>query len=110
MKGILKSTFTLSKHKGVRVSFSDIPFDGRLSFVANADMWSVVESGDWAADNRTGAKFANELLGYMREDTNRVPMLGHVIRDMVQKGQFGPIEIGFVHRLATVISSSLRGS
>lgn len=78
-------------------------FGGRLSFVAPADMWAVVESGDWAADNRQGAQFANELLSYMKEDPNRVPMLGHVIRDMVSKSRFGAVEIGFIHRLAVAI-------
>ena len=81
------------------------PFGGRLSFVAPANMWAVTETGDWTVDTRTGAKYASELTAFMEEDPCRVPMLGHVIRDMVQRGKFGAIEIGFCHHLSAILAT-----
>ncbi len=84
------------------------PFGGRLSFVAPANMWAVSETGDWTADTRKGAMYASELTAFLLEDPCRVPTLGHVMRDMVQRGKFGPIEIGFCQYISATLAN-LRG-
>lgn len=66
------------------------------------DLWAVQETGDTAADNATGREHALELVRYMR-DNEAAPTLGHIVRAMVEKGRFGPIEIGFCQRIASAV-------
>jgi hypothetical protein len=52
--------------------------------------------------------YASELTAFLLEDPCRVPTLGHVMRDMVQRGKFGPIEIGFCQYISATLAN-LRG-
>lgn len=81
-------------------------FDGRLPFITPVDMWAVTETGNWSEDNRTGARYAKALVDVLRDDKTRVPMLGHIFRDMLGHGKFGPIEVGFCHYLSATLANS----
>jgi len=86
------------------------PFGGKLEFVSGADMWSVNSTDDWAVDNRTGAKYADQLIKYIQEDPHRLPMLGHVLREIVRKNRFGALEVGFSHRIAVELLGTTRAT
>lgn len=75
-------------------------FEGRLSFIAGSNMWAVERADDWHTDNRTGARYATELITYMQETGRHTPLLGHIVRDIMRHGVFGAVEVGFFHRLA----------
>lgn len=77
-----------------------------LPFVSDKDLWSVCETGNWSADNRQGAEHGKRLVSFLRENPARAPMLGNVLRDMVRKGNFGAVEVGFSHYLAAILASN----
>lgn len=83
---------------------SPLSIEEHLDFVSGSSAWTVMYTGDWDADNRTGARYAGQLIFLMRSDSRLTPMLGHVARDMMRKGEFNGIEVGFFHRLAAEIS------
>jgi len=80
------------------------PTAASLPFVRAAgdhieSLWSIEESGDWSADNRLGRAYADACLDYMRQ--SEFPgFLAHVVRAMVEKKQFGGVEVGFLHFIA----------
>lgn len=86
------------------------PFEGKLEFVAGADMWAVAPTGDWAEDNRTGSKYAGQIIKYIQDDHHRLPLLGHILREMVRKARFGAIEVGFSHRIAVEFLAASRSA
>jgi len=54
----------------------------------------IVETGDWAADNRAGREAAIICIRHMVE--NGTPNhLCQVVRGMISKGRFGGVEVGF---------------
>lgn len=57
------------------------------------------ETGDYAADCRTGRQVADRLLAAMRERDDPA-MLGMAIRKIVEHKRYSGIEVGFCHRLA----------
>jgi hypothetical protein len=64
--------------------------------------WSVRETGDVGADIVTGVEYAETLL---RRSKDSGPLmvrmaLQAVLEDMVKKGAVGPIEHGFLFRIA----------
>jgi hypothetical protein len=86
--------------------------ESRLPFVEldpeNPDMplavWSVTESGDHDADSATGIVYADALL---RRSKQHDPLIGRealmaVLTAIVDKGRAGPIERGFLYRIAVV--------
>lgn len=78
--------------------------EARLPFVRGASMWSVVETGNWSADNREGGRFAGDLILLLQEGRH-APLLGHSVREMVRRGHFGAIEVGFFHRISAELSA-----
>lgn len=76
----------------------------RLPFVALPVMWSVTPSGQWARDNRTGARYADQFIKVLQEHPNYQPLFGHIVRDMVAAGRVTGIEIGFCQRIAAELS------
>lgn len=75
-----------------------------LVFVTATSLWKVRPTGDWAHDNRLGARYAENLIAHLRRYPNQLPLLGHIMRDMMSQGQFTGIESGFFHRLASDIA------
>jgi hypothetical protein len=69
--------------------------------------WSVAETGQWNRDNERGEKLANECVDYMIRHDNYLPLLSDVIHDMVDKGRFGGVEVGFMHQIAAL---AIRGA
>lgn len=53
----------------------------------------------WAKQNQTGRAMAGELLDRMIEK-DCPPLLGWALKDMVAKGEFGGIEVGFAQEIA----------
>ena len=88
-----------------------------LSFAAGSpdgkvDLWpETVSLGSADADNALGRDRADELVAYMRE--HDAPMvLGFVVQAMIERGRFGPVEVGFhnqvsLHAMACVGSRDI---
>ena len=83
----------------------DVYVDGStdLSFVRKVgphlDFWHLEPTADWGEDCRVGRDAASELTRYM--DFARGPnLLGSVVREMIQKGRFTGLEVGFCQRIA----------
>lgn len=69
------------------------------------DIWFTLRSGDWAADNAKGREYANACIDYMRH--NRAPgFLGHVVKAMIGKAQFGGVEVGFFAYIADRVTKA----
>jgi len=64
------------------------------------DLWSVPETGDYAADNATGRHIAEAVLSDMR-DSGAPILLGHVAKAIAAKGRHGGVEVGFWHTIAS---------
>jgi hypothetical protein len=56
-------------------------------------------TNDFSADNATGADHAAALLHHMKEAANPT-LLGIVAREIVERGAWSGIEIGFFHHIA----------
>lgn len=56
------------------------------------------ETGDWAIDNHTGRERAGELISYVRETGNPVPLC-QAISEIVRSGRYGAVEIGFIYKV-----------
>lgn len=87
----------------------------RLSFVQPiekgcVDVWpETVSTGSFGADNRIGHARADELIAYMA--AHDAPMvLGHIVKRIGERGVYGPIEIGFFHRIAEYAVAGESGS
>lgn len=57
------------------------------------------ETGNYAADCKLGRQLADQVLADMREK-GFPPMLGTVVRQMIEDKRYSGIEIGFCHRIA----------
>lgn len=64
--------------------------------------WRVHPSGELTSDIRRGASFTRHALAYMRR-FDFPPLLGWIVRDMIAKGRFDGLEIGFLRLIATAI-------
>ncbi len=67
-------------------------------------VWSVTESGDFFADSSRGIVYADALI---RRSKQFDPLIGRgaieaVLTEIIEKGHAGPIERGFVFRIAVV--------
>lgn len=67
------------------------------------DYWAPQpQTGDWADDNQIGREYADELVGC---PTDEIPLLlNYAIEQMVRKGRYEGIEVGFVNRIAEITS------
>ncbi len=80
-----------------------------LSFVAKRDkkgtklvpydFWSVEETGDFVADCNEGVRLAEEFLRELNAK-NSMAKLGWIVRDMIAKGRFSGLEVGFFSRIS----------
>ena len=69
-----------------------------LGFVGET-MWEPDESGVYALDNKIGRTHADQCVDLMRRQGNP-SILSHVVKDMVGRGRYGGVEVGFMHRVA----------
>jgi hypothetical protein len=82
-----------------------------LSFVAERDKktrkltdngrvwWSIEGTGDYLIDCGAGARLAEEFLRY-HNATREHFILGWIVRDMIAKGRFTGVEVGFFRRIS----------
>lgn len=71
--------------------------------------WNEEESGDYWKDCMRGEQRARMFSGEL--DTAReMFMLGWIVRDMIDKGRYGGVEVGFFHRLSLNLMSGLARS
>lgn len=56
------------------------------------------ETGNWAIDNHTGREHAGELIAYVRKTGNPLPLC-RAIGEIVRRGQYGAVEIGFIYKV-----------
>ena len=80
-----------------------------FSFSTPTLLWPTVTDLEWSRGNREGALRANEVLGHLRRDTRHVPIVGHLVKSMIDSGTYGAIEVGFWHRMAVELSRPVRG-
>lgn len=60
------------------------------------DFWSIGETGDYEADFRLGKMLAERYIDLLASD-DFMPLLGVIVQDMIRKGRFAGVEIGFLH-------------
>lgn len=68
-------------------------------------LWVVKRTGDYGFDCCLGAELARLTLRVMREQRHS-PLLGQIVADMLHGGQFGGVEVGFLHTFA---EAAMRG-
>jgi hypothetical protein len=80
-----------------------------LPFVKNGEgsrgfhriFWAVESTGDFSMDTEKGAAMADLAIRYAAE--NGFPgLIGWCVQDMIARGKYEGLEIGFMGRLATV--------
>ena len=88
---------------------TDLPFtnktrsDGRSERSLHGSgvyYWDVQPSGNWAEDCQVGGEYARIFLNRVRA-SEPGPILGWIIRDMIQKGQYSGVECGFAQGIAS---------
>lgn len=103
---LLAGIFILAPRRIVPIRRLD---DGRhhLPFLAavhasegrRVDHWSVRSTGDYTADAEVGRAYARMFVGRMAKGETH-PQPAWIIRDMVAKGRFTGVEVGFVQAFA----------
>ena len=63
------------------------------------NFWQAPATGNDVADYAAGRRYAEILLYHLRNEAN-FGLLGWAVRDMMRQGSFGPVEIGFLGRIA----------
>lgn len=64
------------------------------------DFWCPVRTGDWAADNIAGRQYADRLILELQGEVKGPNFLGSIVRDMIRKGTYSGVEVGFFQRIA----------
>lgn len=67
------------------------------------DFWCPARTGDWAADNITGRLYADRVISELQGEAKAPNFLGSIVRDMVRKGIYSGVEVGFFQRIAEVL-------
>ena len=63
------------------------------------DFWVVIPTGNWSIDNLRGRDFAMRTIAVMKY-RNAQCLLGSITREIIAKGNFGGIEVGFTQAIA----------
>ena len=80
-------------------SLATLSFAGGARDSGKICLWAGPLSSDAAECNAEGRARADELLVYM--DREGLPFLfGHVVSAIIAGGRYGPLEVGFFHRIA----------
>ena len=64
------------------------------------DFWSVFPTGDDEQDDEMGFEYGCEAAAFMDQCADHTALAITVVSTMVEKGQFGPLEIGFIDAIA----------
>jgi hypothetical protein len=63
------------------------------------ELWEDSNTEDWGADNRSGRQKADAMLNDLHNGTS-CSILGHTVKQMIEIGHYGGVEVGFFQRLA----------
>jgi len=74
--------------------------------IIGKDFWSDAATGNWAEDCQTGRSRADMVVGCLASKPESLCMFTASMRDMVEKGQWTGVEVGFCQR---VIEMAVRG-
>jgi hypothetical protein len=61
-----------------------------------------VRTGDWSTDNRTGRHYAKNVVRFVCAGP-RPTILGLMVKAMIEKGEFGGVEVGFFQEIAEML-------
>lgn len=62
-------------------------------------------TGDYATDCATGRDMGDDLIARI-QGGQLAGQLGFVVQDLVKRGRFGGVEVGFFHRVAEHIATA----
>jgi len=71
---------------------------------AGYDFWCIPATGNYERDCAEGERLASEYVLRMQMHP-RPGMLGWIVRDMIAKGRFSGVEVGFFQGLSAHISA-----
>lgn len=66
--------------------------------------WSVEPTGDFDTDSATGQEYGVKFCEHVTKFPRGSFMLGWIVRDMIEGGEFGRIEISFLYVVSTALS------
>jgi hypothetical protein len=72
-------------------------------FATERDWWSVTATGGYADDCNKGVRQAEEFLRHFNRDHGERSELGWIVRDMIAKGRFTGLEVGFFSRISDAL-------
>lgn len=58
-----------------------------------------IPTADWSAANHTGRERASGLIAEARRTGNPMPLC-RALGDIVGRGEYGAVEVGFIHKVA----------
>jgi hypothetical protein len=71
------------------------------------DYWAVAETGDWERDVATGSAHARDSIRFIRQEKVS-HLLNWIAAEMIGKGRFGSVEIGFFHEIGALVLRTKR--
>ena len=80
-------------------SITTLPFVEAQANGQPSNLWAVLPTGIWSADNDTGGAHADALLDHIAA-AGQPMLLGHVVKAIVDGGTWSGVECGFCHRIA----------
>lgn len=63
------------------------------------DFWTTLETGNYGFDCALGSGLASEFFEYI-DDSKDPLILNGVLGEMIKKGKYGPVEIGFIDAIS----------
>lgn len=68
--------------------------------IVGNDFWNVPSTGNWSQDCQTGRDRADRFIAALGKRTDKMCMFTASMRDMVAKGRWSGVEVGFCQRVA----------
>jgi len=81
-----------------QVAFTDRHESRSVDRIHTPRPWEDSNTGDWDADNKAGARKADELVNSLVSGSPPI-ILGHAVKAMIELGHYGGVECGFFHRI-----------
>jgi len=75
--------------------------------IVGKDFWSDAATGNWAEDCITGRTRAELVVGCLASKQEALCMFTASMRDMVEKGQWTGVEVGFCQRVIELAVNGL---
>lgn len=76
------------------------------STIVGDDYWNDISTGDWATDCQAGRDRADRVTSCLSGRSDRHPAFTRAMRDMVERGRFTGVEVGFFQRLMELATLS----